>query len=68
MVLHIVIYKPKPGTTNAEIETALAHVEELHRICTYMAFDIPYWDGEYTILSVPSLAKHSDEGSTGVTS
>lgn len=101
MVFHIVMYKPKPGTTNEEIEMALEHVkalqpkipgllevrtganlenpdsyghthgfimrfsdeahmrsyfeipdpdhqavsEELHRICTYMAFDIPYWDG-----------------------
>lgn len=100
MVLHIVMYKPKPGTMNKEIQIALGHVkelqpkipgllevrigknldnpdsyghthgfimsftdeahmrayfdspdpdheavsEELHRICTYMAFDIPYWE------------------------
>ena len=29
MVLHVVMYKPKPGTTNQEIETALKHVKEL---------------------------------------
>ena len=28
MVLHVVMYKPKPGTTHEEIEIALEHVKE----------------------------------------
>ena len=33
MVLHVVIYKGKPGTTNEEIETTKEAVENPHSAC-----------------------------------